>query len=311
MDQPLSSFDVIIVGGSFAGLSAAMSLGRSLRNVLIIDGGKPCNRQTPHSHNFLTRDGETPVQISAIAKEQVLAYPTVTFQTDLVTTASQTADGFRVQTASGQHFIARKLVLATGVYDSMPAIDGFAECWGRSILHCPYCHGYEVHSQPLGILAKGDTANHLVRLIYHWSKDLTLFTNGPADLTEEQRSFITQLGVPIVEEPVAAIEHEQGQLRALRFQSGSRHKLTAIFSHVPNRQHTDVADQLGCTLTDMGLIQVSPFGQTSVPGVYAAGDSSSPMRQVAAAVASGSMAGAMLNREMIEEDQTAITSGRV
>jgi thioredoxin reductase len=305
MNQLPTTFDVIIIGGSSAGLSATMLLGRSLRTVLVIDSGKPCNRQTPHSHGFLTRDGETPAQLIATAKEQALAYPTVTFQTDLVTNASQTASGFTVQTVSGQQFTSRKLILTTGVYDIMPAIDGFAECWGRSILHCPYCHGYEVHSQPLGILAKGETANHLVRLIYHWSKNLTLFTNGPAELTLEQRSFITQLGVPIVEEPVAAVEHEQGQLRALRFESGERHELTAIFSHVPNRQHTDLADQLGCTLTDTGLIQVSPFGQTSVPGVYAAGDCSSPMRQIAAAVASGSMAGAMLNREMIEEDLTA------
>lgn len=307
MNQLASQFDVIIVGGSFAGLSAAMLLGRSLRNVLVIDGGKPCNWQAPHSHGFLTRDGETPAQLTAIAKEQALAYPTVTFQTDLVIKASSTADGFAVQTASGQPFLSRKLLLATGVYDTMLAIDGFAECWGRSILHCPYCHGYEVHSQPLGILANGEVANHLVRLIYHWSKDLTLFTNGPANLTLEQRAFITQLGVPILEEPINAVEHEQGQLQALRFQSGARHELTAIFSHVPNRQHTDLANQLGCALTDTGLIQVSPFGQTSVPGIYAAGDSSSPMRQLAAAVASGSMAGAMLNREMIEEDLVALT----
>ncbi|QKZ12195.1 NAD(P)/FAD-dependent oxidoreductase [Spirosoma sp. KUDC1026] len=308
MNQSASKYDVIIVGGSAAGLSAAMLLGRSLRNVLIIDGDKPCNRQTPHSHGFLTRDGETPAQLIAIAKEQALAYPTVTFQTDLVTDASQTASGFAIQTASGQPFTSRKLILATGVYDLMPAIDGFADCWGRSILHCPYCHGYEVHSQPLGILARGETANHLVRLIYHWSKNLTLFTNGPAELTPEQRSFISRIGVPIVEEPVVAVEHEQGQLQALRFQSGERHELTAIFSHVPNRQHTDLASQLGCTLTDTGLIQVSSFGQTSVPGIYAAGDCSSPMRQIAAAVASGSMAGAMLNREMIEEDLTALTA---
>lgn len=300
--QPKNSFDVIIVGGSYAGLSAAMVLGRSLRNILVIDNGKPCNRQTPHSHNFLTRDGETPANISAIAKEQVLQYPTVSFLSDLATKAYARSGGFVVETATGQSFKAKKLVLATGVEDVMPPIPGFAECWGRSVLHCPYCHGYEVHGQQLGILANGDTAYEMVRHIQHWSPTLTLFTNGPATLTSDQRQVIDQFNIPIIENEIAAVEHENGQLTHLRFTDGSAYMLDALFSRVAFRQHSDLAKQLGCDLAESGLIKAAEFGQTNVAGVYAAGDTSSSMRQVSLAVTKGNLAGVWTNRELIEED---------
>lgn len=300
--QQKDLFDVIIVGGSYAGLSAAMTLGRSLRNVLVIDSGKPCNRQTPHSHNFLTRDGETPATISAIAKEQVLQYPTVSFLNDLATNAYTELGGIVVKTATGQQVKAKKLILATGIEDLMPAIPGFAECWGRSVLHCPYCHGYEVHGQRLGILTNGDTAYEMVRHIQHWSPTMTLFTNGPATLTSNQRQVIDQLNIPILETEIAAIEHENGQLKNLRFMDGSAYELDAIFSRVPFRQHSDLANQLGCDLAESGLIKTAEFGQTNVSGVYAAGDASSPMRQVSLAVLKGNLAGVWINRELIEED---------
>ncbi|MFD2935857.1 NAD(P)/FAD-dependent oxidoreductase [Spirosoma flavum] len=295
-------FDVIIVGGSYAGLSAAMALGRSLRNVLIIDSGKPCNRQTPHSHNFLTRDGETPVQIAAIAQEQVLRYPTVSFLTDFATKVHSEPFGFAVETASCQQFNSRKLLLATGVEDLMPPISGFAECWGQSVLHCPYCHGYEVHGQRLGILANGEVAYEMVRLIQHWSTNLTLFTNGFATLTPDQRQLIDQLSVPIIETELTAIEHEQGQLKTLRFTDSSAHELDALYSRVAFRQHSDLAMQLGCDMAETGLITATEFGQTNVPGVYAAGDNSLLFRQVSIAVANGGKAGARLNGELVTDD---------
>ncbi|GAB4032760.1 NAD(P)/FAD-dependent oxidoreductase [Spirosoma jeollabukense] len=300
--QQTNPFDVIIIGGSYAGLSAAMTLGRSLRNVLVIDNGKPCNRQTPHSHNFLTRDGETPATISAIAKEQVLQYPTVSFLNDLVTNAYAGSSGFVIKTATGQQIDTKKLVLATGVEDLMPTIPGFAACWGRSVLHCPYCHGYEVHGQRLGILAYGDTAYEMVRHIQHWSPTMTLFTNGPSGLTSDQRQVLDQLDIPILETEIAAIEHENGQLKNLRFTDGSAYELDAIFSRVAFRQHSDLANQLGCDHTESGLIKVAEFGQTNVAGVYAAGDTSSPMRQVSLAVVKGNLAGVWINRELIDED---------
>jgi thioredoxin reductase len=297
-------YDVIIVGGSFAGLSAALVLGRSLRRVLVIDAGQPCNRQTPHSHGFLTRDGEAPAAISAIAREQVRHYPTVQFWDDTVISATPTTSGFAVTTAGGVPFSGRRLLLATGVADIMPDLPGFAECWGRSVLHCPYCHGYEVHGQPLGILANGEMAHDLAALIQHWSSQLTVYTNGPSTLSHTQRVTLQQLHIPVVDTPIAAMEHEAGQLSSLLFTDKTRAYPKAIFTRLPFRQHTDIAAQLGCSLTENGLIEANEFGQTTVPGVFAAGDATTVFRQVAQAVAHGSKAAAWINRELITVDIT-------
>lgn len=299
--------DVLVIGGSYAGLSAALQLARSLRRVLIIDAGQPCNRQTPHSHGFLTRDGQTPAELSAIAREQISHYPTVQFWSGKAVAAGPVAGGFSVtaESAVGAErvtFTGRKILLATGVADIMPDLPGFAECWGRSVLHCPYCHGYEVHGQPLGILANGETGYEMATLIQQWSPRLTVYTNGPSTLTPDQRHVLNQLQVAVVEQTVAAIEHEEGMMTALLFPDDTRVHPTAIFARVPFRHHTDLAIQLGCTLTGNGLIQATEFGETNVPGVFAAGDITNPFRQVALAVANGAKAVAWMNREMIAED---------
>ncbi|UOG73667.1 NAD(P)/FAD-dependent oxidoreductase [Hymenobacter tibetensis] len=297
----MKTYDVLIIGGSNAGLSAAMTLGRSLRHVLVLDSNQPCNRQTPHSHNFLTRDGETPTTLAAIAREQVLRYPTVRIQADTAVIAKAVAAGFEVETARGEVLRSRKLLLATGLKDEMLPIPGFAECWGISVLHCPYCHGYEVHSQKLGLLANGNMAAEFVSLIYHWSQNLVLFTNGPADLTPEQAATMHARKVQVVETPIRELEHNNGQLLAVHTQDGTAHTVKAMFARVPFRQHSDLALQLGCTLTDNDLIQATEFGETSVPGVFAAGDNTTLMRQIAVAIASGGKAAAWLNKDLIQE----------
>src|SRR4028119_808587 len=171
-------FDVIIVGGSYSGLAAGMALGRALRKVLIIDSGDPCNKQTPYSHNFLTNDGRTPKEIALLAKQQVRMYRTVGFLDALITAGIKTKTGFEIQIQTGETFATKKLVFASGIKDIMPTIPGFADCWGISVLHCPYCHGYEVRHKKTGILANGDTAFELSSLISNWTNDLTLYTNG-------------------------------------------------------------------------------------------------------------------------------------
>lgn len=181
------NFDVIIIGGSYSGLAAAMALGRALVSVLVIDSGKPCNRQTPHSHNFLTQDGKEPADIAAIGKQQVALYDTVQFFDGLAISGQRTSNGlFEIQTASGEIFWADKLIFATGIKDIMPDVEGFVDCWGISVLHCPYCHGYEVRDQPTGILGSGENGYELAKLISNWTKDLTLFTEGKSKLTPEQ-----------------------------------------------------------------------------------------------------------------------------
>lgn len=294
-------FDVIIIGGSFAGLSAAMTLGRAIRNVLIVDAGKPCNRQTPHSHNFLTQDGATPAEISALAKSQVLAYPTVKFENDTVIDVSGTNNNFIVKTAEGKSHSTRKILFSTGVKDIVPDIPGFAESWGISVIHCPYCHGYEYRGQNTGILANDVMAVDFVKLIGNWTQKLTLFTNGKAVFDKETFDKISIPGFQIVEREIAELINESGYLKEIVFKDGSVQEIDALYARVPFVQHTDIPIKLGCELTEMGLVKVDEFGKTGIPGIYAAGDNTSRMRSVSSAVAAGTTAGAVLNHEMISE----------
>ncbi|MNU24756.1 Thioredoxin reductase [compost metagenome] len=293
-------YDAVIIGGSYAGLSAAMALGRALRKVLIIDSGMPCNRQTPHSHNFLTRDGSTPAALSAIALEQVLAYPTITLCKDMAINSVNDENLFTTTTASGNQYKSLRLVLATGIKDIMPEIPGFAECWGISFIHCPYCHGYEYHSKPTAILANGHMAFEFAMLLYNWSKELYLLTNGPATMTKEQISQMKKLSVSIIEQPLVSIRHNEGKLEELIFNDGTILAVPVMYARLPFVQHSGIAANLGCDITEQGHIVIDAMQHTSVAGVYACGDNSSGMRSVAQAVYSGSMAGAALNRELNE-----------
>lgn len=294
-------FDVIIIGGSYAGLSAAMALGRALRNVLVIDSGLPCNRQTPHSHNFLTHDGEVPSVISMKAKAQVRQYPTVTFVDGKAISGKKLEGKFQIDTDSGKRFSGRKLLFTTGMKDIMPPIDGFSECWGISVLHCPYCHGYEVRNEKTGIIANGNTAFELVKLINHWTKDLTLFTNGPSELTEEQKLKLSSYNIGIIEDEVAGLEHVDGYVKSVHLKGGEVANVKAIYARPALIQHCSIPEQIGCEMTEQNLLKVDAFQRTTVPGIYAAGDNTTMMRSVALAVASGGFAGAAINKEMIEE----------
>jgi thioredoxin reductase len=295
------TFDVIIIGGSNAGLSAGMTLGRAMRQVLIIDSGNPCNKQTPHSHNFLTQDGRQPAEVLEIAKAQVLSYPTVQYVSGTVTAAGGSNHNFEVTTSDGRHFRATKLLFATGVRDIMPDIEGFATCWGISVIHCPYCHGYEFKGQPTGILMNGDLAVDFSRFIHNWTDQLTLFTDGKATFSAEGRQKITRRKIRIVEKEIKSLEHENGYLKGIRFADGSRQPLDALYARPAFEQHSKLPGQLGCSLTEGGHIRVDDAKMTSVAGIYAAGDNATPMRSVAGAVAAGMVAGAMMNNAFIEE----------
>jgi thioredoxin reductase len=296
------NFDVIIIGGSYSGLSAGMALGRALRNVLIIDSGKPCNLQTPHSHNFLTHDGKTPIEISSLAKQQVEKYKTVKFFNGLATSGLKTENGFEITTQTNDKFTAKKLIFATGVKDIMPAINGFAECWGISVIHCPYCHGYEVKNEKTGILANGNFAFHYAQLIRNWTKNLTLFTNGKPALTQEQTDKITKHNIPIVEKEITSLKHKDGYVRDIVFADNSTFRLNAIYSRPDIEQHCKIPEKFGCELNEQGLINVDMFQKTTVENIFACGDNASPLRAVSYAVASGNIAGAMANNEMTEEE---------
>jgi thioredoxin reductase len=295
-------FDVIIIGGSYSGLSAGMSLGRSLRNVLIIDNGKPCNRQTPHSHNFVTHDGKTPGEIANLAKKDVEKYNTVRFYNGTVIKTVKITGGFRIETSSGEKFHAKKLILASGVKDVMPDIPGFAECWGISVIHCPYCHGYEVKNEITGILSNGDMAYEFSKLIFNLTKKLTLFTNGKAVLTDEQTEKLKQNKIMLNEDEIEEIKHENGSIQKIIFKNGKEVSLQALYAKIPFEQNLNVSDDLGCELTEQGFIKVDMMQKTNVPGVFACGDNVTMMRSVANAVAQGNFAGAVVNKELADEE---------
>lgn len=295
------SFDVIIIGGSYAGLSAAMALGRSLRNTLVIDSGMPCNRQTPHSHNFITQDGSTPKEISTLAKQQVEQYKTVTFHNDLAISSEKVENGFEISTQSGAIFQGKKLVFATGIKDEMPDIKGFSECWGISVVHCPYCHGYEIRGQKTGIMANGEKAFHLASLVNNLTTDLSLLTQAKSDFSTEQINKLKDHNVKIVETEISEIEHENGRIKNVIFKDGKSIHFQALYAVIPFTQHTDLPVSLGCELTEHGYIQTDPFQRTSVEGIYACGDNSTFIRSVANAVASGNMAGAIVNMDLTHQ----------
>lgn len=296
------NFDVIIIGGSYAGLSSAMALGRSLRKVLIIDSRLPCNRQTPHSHNFLTQDGKTPTEISTLAKQQVEKYETVKFHKGLALHGAKTANGFEIATDTNDIFKAKKLILASGVKDMMPDIKGFAECWGISIIHCPYCHGYEYRNQKTGILANGARAYHLATLVNNLSGNITILTAGKADFSSEQMEKLTKNNIKIIETGIAEFENKNGHIQNVVFIDGTKISFDVAYAAIPFTQHSDIPVQLGCELTENGHIKIDAFQKTTIEGVFACGDNSNMMRSVANAVYSGNLSGAMVNGELVNEN---------
>jgi len=296
-----NEFEVIIIGGSYAGLSAAMALGRSLRNVLIIDSGKPCNEQTPHAHNFLTHDGKKPKEISSLARKQVEEYPTVKFHNGLAEKVIKTKTGFKITTEQNEVFNAQKVIFATGIKDIMPTLKGFSECWGISVIHCPYCHGYEFKKEKTGILGNGDYGFEFSKMISNLTKELTLYTNGKSTLTNEQTEKLKENNIKIVEKEIESLEHTNGNLNHILFKDNTKESIKALYAKADFEQHSKIPMQLDCELDDNGYIKVDMFQKTNVDGLFACGDNTTFLRSIANAVATGNVAGAMSNRELIEE----------
>ncbi|AKM42717.1 thioredoxin reductase [Burkholderia contaminans] len=294
--------EVIVIGGSFAGLSAAMQLARARRGVLVIDAGRPRNRFAAHAHGFFGQDGKPPAQIVDEAAAQLAAYPTVQRIAGDVRTAERDADGrFHVTLADGSRASAGRLILATGIRDELPALPGLAERWGVSVLHCPYCHGYEVSGQRLGVLASHPLSVHQAILIPDWGPT-TWFTQGVVDANEEEAALLDARGVRIERSPVVEILGDAPRIKALRLADGQVVPVDALFVGAHTAMASDLAQQLGCAFDDGPLgpvVRVDAMKQTSVAGVFAAGDASTPMTNATFASASGVMAGVAAHRSLI------------
>jgi len=292
-----TSFDVIVVGGSYAGMSAALQLARARRRVRVIDAGAPRNQGIQHAHGFLGHDGQPPGQIAAQAREGLLAYPTVTWQEDEAVAAVATADGFRIDCASGEACPARRLILAHGVRDVLPDIEGIAERWGHSVFHCPYCHGYELAGGRIGVVAcSREGAAHQALLLSDWGP-VTLFRHPdePALATALARR-LAQRGVEIEAVPVRRV---QGRA-TVELADGRRREMDALFIAPDTRLSVPLAAQLGCEQEDGGCITTDAAKQTTVDGVFACGDAARMTGSIALAVGEGALAGVAAHHSLLD-----------
>ncbi|MBN9474543.1 MAG: thioredoxin reductase [Bordetella sp. SCN 67-23] len=289
-------YDVIIIGGSYAGLSAGMQLARARRRVLVIDAGERRNRYAPFSHGFLTRDGEAGADIAAIARDQLLRYETVEWLDARVDAVAQAGEGFAVS-VGGQVRTARRVVLATGVKDELPDLPGLAQRWGTHVFHCPYCHGYELQQGRIGVLALSEMSMHQAMMLPDWGAT-TLFLNEAFEPDTQQLALLAGRGVALVRGRVARLD---GEGVAVVMADGEVHALDGLFIAARVRS-SGLAEQLGCVMEEGpwgSTIKTDTTKATSVPGVFACGDTGRPAGSVAAAVGDGAMAGAAAHRSLM------------
>ena len=289
--------DAAVIGGSYAGLSAALQLARARRRVAVIDAGQRRNRFASASHGFLGQDGRAPGEIVADARAQLLAYPNVQWHDATATRATASAEGFRVSLTQGAGLSARKLVLATGVIDGLPPIEGLAERWGQHAFHCPYCHGYELDGGHIGVLAVGAVSLHHALMLPDWGT-VTFFTNGAITLSESDLAALDARGVSLEPARVVAIEDTATVVLA----DGRRVPLAGLFVAPRTQVASRIAEALGCAFDEgpMGpYLRVDAMQQTSIPGVFACGDAARPAGNVALAVGDGAMAGAATHRALM------------
>jgi thioredoxin reductase len=297
------SYDVVIVGGGPAGLSAALALGRARKRVLLCDSGPRRNAAAEHIHNFVTRDGTPPAEFRHIGRQQLATYPNVEAQDVRVESITGTRGAFRVALTS-EAVEARRILLCTGMIDEMLPIDGFRELWGRAIFQCPYCHGWEVQDRRWGYLVRAADSSHLLPFALQargWTRDLVVFTSGAFDVPQEARARLHAAGIRLETAPVARLVAREHRLEAVELSNGTTVPCEVLFAHPPQRQ-VELVRSLGVALDDDGFIQVDAMKrETSVAGIYAAGDLTTRMQAAVVAAAAGALAAAMLNVELMME----------
>ena len=290
------NFDFIIVGGSYAGMAAALQLVRARRSVLVIDAAQRRNRFADSSHGFLTQDGNSPAAIAATAKAQLLAYPNLEWLDASAISAGKIDAGFQVNTEH-HSYQARRLILATGVTDQLPAIPGLTERWGKAVFHCPYCHGYELEQGPIGVIAASPLALHHALMLPDWGPT-TLFTNQCFEPDAEQQAQLLARGVVIESAQVLQISGKAD----VQLSNGKVLQMAGLFTQPGTTVNSPLAEQLGCQFEQGPLgafIQTSASKETTVPGVFACGDNARMAGSVAIAIGDGSLAGAMAHQSLL------------
>ena len=298
------TWDCIVVGAGAAGLSAALVLGRARQRTLVVDAGGQSNRVAHGIGGLLGHDGRPPAAFYQAGRDEIGAYPSVEVRSGEVVAGERQGEGFVLELADGAREPARRLLLATGMNYRFPVLPGIAERWGRSVFHCPFCHGWEVRDQPLGVLDRGASGVERALLLRVWSDDVTLVTDGPAELDADELAQLHDAGVTVDERPVSELRGPGTTLTAIGFADGSERPCGGLLVPVTLHQRSGLAEQLGATTAAPGpvvvdAVAVDPMFHTSVPGLFAAGDVSVQMPSVANAIAAGSIAAAMIVRGLV------------
>ena len=297
-----SLFDVIIVGAGPAGLSAALILGRARRRVVICDDGRPRNAVTRSLHGFLSRDGIEPAEFLRLARAELRPYETVQLRDTKVTDLRSVQRGFEITLSNGDRLQSRKLLLATGVVDDLPEVDGFADFYGRSVFHCPYCDGWEMRDQPLAVYGRGENGTGLALELLLWSRDLVLCTDGPSELSEEHSQRLAKYDIAVNENRIARLEGNEGSLERILFTNGESLARSGMFFSTGQRQGSELARTVGCEFTEQGCVATGEYEKTNIPGLYVAGDASHLAQFVIVAASEGAQAAVAINKELMQED---------
>lgn len=296
------TYDCVIVGAGPAGLSAALMLGRCCRKVLVCDTGEPRNIRSAGLHNYLTRDGIRPAEFLDRARQEVARYSSVEFRNVEVLDATRSPDGFRIVCADGRQIGTRKLLLATGVVDELPALEGIEALYGTSVHHCPYCDGWEWRDQPIAVYGGAEDGKALALGLTVWTRDLVLCTGGPSGLSEEDLEQLARQGIEVREERVARLEGKDGLLERVVFETGESLPRRAMFVCSGQHQRSALARKLGCRFTPKGAVDTGTCEATDVPGLYVAGDASKEAQFVIVAAAEGAEAGMAINKSLLKDD---------
>ncbi|MFD4770617.1 NAD(P)/FAD-dependent oxidoreductase [Streptomyces niveus] len=314
-------FDVVVIGGGPAGLSAALTLARARRSVLVIDAGEPRNAPASHVHNYLGREGIAPGELLAVGREEVAGYGGEFMAGRVATVKGSAADGFRVVLEEGAavaEVTASRLLVTTGLVDELPPVPGVAERFGREVLHCPYCHGWEVRDTPIGVLATGPLAVHQAQMWRQWSDDVTLFRHTAPDFDDDQYEQLAARDIAVVDGEVAALEVTDDRLTGVTLSGGRVIPVSAVVVAPLFTARGGLLADLGAPAVDREMagqvvgshVPTDPAGATSVPGVWAAGNVADPTETVIGSAVAGLRAGAAINADLTAEDTRRAVAAR-
>ena len=295
-------FEVIIIGAGPAGLSAALILGRSRRHVLVCDTGEHRNAASHAMHGFLTRDGIPPMELLSLGREQLHPYDTIELRTIKVADAIHHPDHFELTLADDTRITSRKLILATGVVDELPPIEGAEAFYGQGVFHCPYCDGWEHLDQAIAIYGPSKHGHKLALELRQWSHNLTLCTDGPAQLSSAERERLAHNNIKIREERITRLEGNNGVLERIIFTNDQSLECRALFFRGHEQQRSNLPEKLGCTFSKKGAVRTSDYEATNVPGLYVVGDASRRVQLAIIAAAEGAAAAWAINTELLKED---------